>query len=322
MRKRKSPQSDKGLEAGHSRLDQASRQRQLIEATMQVIAQYGISGMTLQRVADAADITAGMVNFHFKSKEALLTATLESLIQEYASELSVATAAAAGPADALVTIIDRHFTSPIMTPERTALWYAYWGETQARLGYQQMCAQADRFLWRLVHEQMMQLHPVEIDPTLARSITGAFIGLITVLVQELMLQPAESDRHSAIQTSLTFLRRLFPDRTFTLRHDHQAAESEEITTAPAITERSADWIVATLREIELNLDRGISLSDICARHRFDPKMITTLRRKFRGMSIEQVRYVLALEARNLKLTEILADRMLQAQGADARSLAV
>jgi AcrR family transcriptional regulator len=310
------------LEAGHSRLDQASRQRQLIEATMQVIAQYGISGMTLQRVADAADITAGMVNFHFKSKEALLTATLESLIQEYASELSVATAAATGPAEALVTIIDRHFTSPIMTPERTALWYAYWGETQARLGYQQMCAQADRFLWRLVHEQMMQLHPVEIDPTLARGITAAFIGLIAVLVQELMLQPAESDRHSAIQTSLTFLRRLFPDRTFTLRHDHQAAEPDEITTAPAITERSADWIVATLREIDLNLDRGISLSDICTRHRFDPKMIATLRRKFRGMSIEQVRYVLALEARNLKLTEILADRMLQAQGADARSLAV
>ena len=289
---------------------------------MRVIAQYGISGMTLQRVAEAADITAGMVNFHFKSKEALLTATLESLIQEYASELSVATAAAAGPAEALVIIVDRHFRSPIMSPERTALWYAYWGESQARLGYQQMCAQADRFLWRLVHEQMMQLHPAGIDRILAHSTTAAFIGLISVLVQELMLQPAESDRHSAIQTSLAFLRHLFPGQTFTLRHGDESAETEEITTAPAITERSADWIVATLREIDLNLDRGMSLPDICIRHRFDPRMIATLRRKFHGMSIEQVRYVLALEARNLKLTESLADRLLQLQGTDAQGLTV
>jgi TetR/AcrR family transcriptional repressor of bet genes len=289
---------------------------------MQVISQYGISGMTLQRVAEAANITAGMVNFHFKSKEALLTATLESLIQEYASELSVATAAASSPTEALVTIIDRHFTSPIMSPDRTALWYAYWGETQVRLGYQQMCAEADRFLWRLVHEQMMQLHAVDIDPVLARSLTSAFIGMIAELVQELMLQPDESDRHSAIQTSLAFLRHLFPDQTFALPSDRQALDPEEITIAPAITELSAEWIVATLREIDLNLGRGVALADICARHRLDPKMITTLKRKFQSMSIEQVRYVLALEARNLKLTESLADRLLKAHDVDVRGLAV
>jgi AcrR family transcriptional regulator len=298
------------LETTYSRLDQASRQRQLIDATMQVIAQHGISGMTLQRVAEAADITAGMVNFHFKSKEALLTATLESLVQEYASAISVATAAATGPTEALVILIDRHFNPPIMTPERTALWYAYWGET--RTGYQQMCAEADRFLWRLVHEQMMQLHPAEIDAALARSITSAFVGMITLLVQELMLQPDENDRSSAIQTSLAFLRHLFPDQNFTLQSSRQAPDSDAITIAPAITELSADWIVATLRDIELNLGRGIALADVCIRHRLDSKMIAALKRKFHGMSTEQVRYVLALEARNLKLTESLADHLMKA----------
>jgi TetR/AcrR family transcriptional repressor of bet genes len=290
----------------------------MIDATMRVIAQYGISGMTLQRVAEAADITAGMVNFHFKSKEALLVTTLETLVQEYASELSGATALARNAAEALVIIIERHFTSPIMTPERTALWYAYWGETQARLGYQEICAEADRFLWRLVHDQMMQLHPSDIDPVLASSISSAFIGLIMVLVQDLMLQPHENDRHSAIQTCLAYLRHLFPSQNFTLRGEEQPHDPGEITIAPAITERSAEWIVTTLREIDLNLERGIALIDICTRLRQDARMISALKRKFQGMSMEQVRYVLALETRNLKLTESLADRMLRVQEANVR----
>jgi AcrR family transcriptional regulator len=313
LRKRKSQNPDKGLEATYSRLDHASRQRQLIDATMHVIAQYGISGMTLQRVAEAADITAGMVNFHFKSKEALLTATLELLIQEYASELSSAVAASSTPAEALATVVERHFAPPIMTAERTALWYAFWGETQARHGYQQICAEADRFLWRLVHEQMMQLHPSGIAPSLARGMTSAMIGMISVFVQELMLQPDESDRASAIHACLAYLKHIFPNQVFPINTGRNPSEAEEITSAPAITERSAEWIVATLRDIDLNLARGLPLGEICTKQRLDAKMIGALRRKFHDMSIEQVRYVLALEARNLKLTENLVDRALDAR---------
>ncbi len=320
MRKRKSQSPDKGLEAGYSRLDHASRQRQLIDATMQVIAQYGISGMTLQRVAEAADITAGMVNFHFKSKEALLTATLEQLVQEYAAELSSATTSASTPADALVTIIDRHFSPPIMTAERTALWYAFWGETHARLGYQQICAEADRFLWDLVHDQMMQLHPPTIDPVFARSLTSAVIGMIVVFVQELMLQPDESDRASAIQACLAFLKHVFPGQNFAMATEQQPIAADEITSAPAISERSAEWIVVTLRDVDLHMARGLALSEICTKQRLDPKMVATLRRKFQGMSIEQVRYVLALEARHQKLTESLVDRTLETRDLVARSM--
>lgn len=313
MRKRKSSPSEKGVETGYNRLDHASRQRQLIDATMQVISQFGISGMTLQRVAEAANITAGMVNFHFKSKEALLTATLESLVQEYASELSAATALTTDPAEILTIIVDRHFSSSIMTPERTALWYAYWGETQARHGYQQICAEADRFLWQLVHDQMMQMHPTDIDPALARGISSAFIGMLSVFLQEAMLQPDETDRLSAADACLSFLRHLFPERSFSLRHDHHPDEDVGLAAAPAITERSAEWIVAAIRDVELNLERGIPLADTCTRQRWDPRMIAVLKRKFRGMSVEQVRYVLALETRNQRLTENLADRALKAR---------
>jgi len=319
LRKRKSSGSDKGMDGGYSRLDHASRQRQLIEATMRVIAQHGLSGITLQRVAEAASITAGMVNFHFKSKEALLTATLEALVQEYAAELSGATALATDPVEILSIIVERHFSPPIVTQERLALWYAYWGEAQARHDYQQICAEADRFLWQLAHDQLMRLHPADIDETLARGITSAFIGLLTVLLQEQLLQPEVSDRQAGIATCLAFLHHLFPHRVFAGGISRAGGDGQQMA-ATVITERSSDWVVTVLREIEANLDRGISLTDTCRRQGWDARLVATLKSKFHGMSVEQVRYVLALETRNLRLTESLADRALKTYSLEPRGL--
>jgi len=287
---------------------------------MRVIAQHGLSGITLQRVAEAASITAGMVNFHFKSKEALLTATLEALVQEYAAELSGATALATDPAEILCIIVERHFSPPIVTHERLALWYAYWGEAQARHDYQQICAEADRFLWQLAHDQLMCLHPVDIDETLARGITSAFIGLLNVLLQEQLLQPEVSDRQAGIAICLAFLHHLFPHRAFAGGGANRASADGRQMAATVITERSGDWVVTVLREVDANLDRGISLADTCRRQGWDPRLVATLKSKFHGMSVEQVRYVLALETRNLRLTESLADRVLKSYGLEPRGL--
>jgi TetR/AcrR family transcriptional repressor of bet genes len=292
----------------------------MIEATMRVIAQHGLSGITLQRVAEAASITAGMVNFHFKSKEALLTATLEALVQEYAAELSGATALASDPAEVLSIIVERHFSPPIVSQDRLALWYAYWGEAQARHDYRQICAEADRFLWQLAHEQLMSLNPVDIDQTLARGITSAFIGLLTVMLQEQLLQPEIRNRQEGIATCLAFLHHLFPHRTFGVAGGRRASAEGRPVQATVITERSGDWVVSVLREVDANLERGISLADTCRRQGWDPRLVATLKSKFDGMSLEQIRYVLALETRNLRLTESLADRVLHSRDLEPRGM--
>ncbi len=60
-----------------------ARQRQLIEATIAAIGRYGYAKLTLNHVASLAGLSPGIVNFHFRSKEQLLAATLEYLVEEY-----------------------------------------------------------------------------------------------------------------------------------------------------------------------------------------------------------------------------------------------
>ena len=55
------------------------RRRQLIVATVSVIYRDGLSRLTLAKVAATAGLSAGIVNFYFKSKEQLLLDTLNAL---------------------------------------------------------------------------------------------------------------------------------------------------------------------------------------------------------------------------------------------------
>ena len=85
------------------------RRRQLIDATIRTIAGHGLSRVTLAKVADAANMSPGIVNFYFKSKEQLLLETLSELQQEYETKVKRAIASADGPAQTLLLLIDAHF---------------------------------------------------------------------------------------------------------------------------------------------------------------------------------------------------------------------
>ncbi|MET1026961.1 MAG: TetR family transcriptional regulator [Dongiaceae bacterium] len=318
--RRKTSRQTKQAESSYSRLEPAFRQRQLIEATTQVIARFGISSVTLQRVAEAADVTAGMVNFHFKSKDALLKATLEALVDDYTENLSSAVEAADGPVARLGAIIDQHFAAASMTLDKIAVWYAFWGETHVRQGYQQTCSRADRFLSELVVGLMQQLQPGSPDATLLRAIAAGFIGLIGALSHDIMIDPAGPDRAEAIEICHAYLAFAFPGHRFSMPSPDVPPTRLRADQLAANTPVSADWVAATLRDIDLNLARGLALQDICLRQRLDLKMVNFLRQKYHGMSSDQIRYVMGLENRNRQLTEALAGRLLdQATGKDGKA---
>ena len=65
------------------KISRDQRRQQLIDATMRVLSRKGYAQTTLSNVALEAGVSHGLVNFHFESKEKLLTATLLFLSDEY-----------------------------------------------------------------------------------------------------------------------------------------------------------------------------------------------------------------------------------------------
>ena len=119
------------------------RRRQLMDATVRCISEYGLSGTTLARVAKTAGLSTGIVNFYFTGKKQLLLETLRDLSREYRAAMVSAFEFSDQPAEILRDVIRTHFAPQLCTPEKIAVWYAFSGESRARREYLSVCRDQD-----------------------------------------------------------------------------------------------------------------------------------------------------------------------------------
>jgi AcrR family transcriptional regulator len=126
------------------KLSREARRGQLIEATIDVLAEKGLSRFTLSDVAKKAGLSHGLVNFHFQSKELLLSETLSSLSEEYHANWRAALAEAGNqPARQLDALLRATVAPELATKAKLSAWVAFWGEAQSRPSYQVQCGLND-----------------------------------------------------------------------------------------------------------------------------------------------------------------------------------
>jgi len=189
----------------------AARRQQLIEATIETIAAQGYARTTLTDVARQAGISHGLVNFHFATKERLLTETLQYLAEEYRANWSGALdSAGESPAEQLHALLRSDFDPRICTKPRLSAWCAFWGEAQCRPMYQALCGSNDddytrtleRICTRLVAEDGRDADPVRIARVLRITTEGVWLDMMT------MTDPY--DAAEAMRTAFTCAAAFFP----------------------------------------------------------------------------------------------------------------
>lgn len=188
------------------------RRRQLIEATINSIAERGLSQTTLATVTNGAKLSHGIVNFHFKNKEALFVETLGYLAQEHYDHWQAAMEKAGSESGKrLAAIVAVDFERAICSPKKLAVWFAFWGQAKYRPAYLEV---HDRYdiqrsdeisrLCRLITEEGGYDH---IDPdSAARNI----VALVDGLWLSLLLYPKSYQRKQSRDDCFAFLGELFP----------------------------------------------------------------------------------------------------------------
>lgn len=196
-----------------SRIRQA-RRRQLVEAAIACIAEHGLAETTLSAVTTRAGLSHGLANFHFESKDALLSETLGHLAEEHHAEWRRALDSA-GPAaaDRLSAVIAADFAPAVCTPERLAVWFAFWGQATHRPLYLEVHQRHDaarRALLRQLCAEIAQgagCGDAKLDPArIARSIEALIDGLWL----QILLYPDMLGREEAHASAMDFLATLFP----------------------------------------------------------------------------------------------------------------
>jgi TetR/AcrR family fatty acid metabolism transcriptional regulator len=64
------------------RLPPEERRQQIVDAVLQVVAEYGVPEATIARIAKAADVSEGTLYVYFSSRKDMLLAALQSILAE------------------------------------------------------------------------------------------------------------------------------------------------------------------------------------------------------------------------------------------------
>jgi TetR/AcrR family transcriptional repressor of bet genes len=189
-----------------------ARQRQLIEATVVAIGRHGYAKLTLNHVASLAGLSPGIVNFHFRSKEQLLAATLEYLVEEYEAFWTHALAKAGESAAAKVdAMIEADFDPQVNSLEKVAVWYAFWAEAQANPSYRERVSRLEARYFEDSRDLFQRL--IEEGGYAGISPDAVAYGLNAMMDGfwfDLVIDPASFDREEAKRICRLFLSGLFP----------------------------------------------------------------------------------------------------------------
>ena len=195
------------------------RRQQLIEATIATLARVGFSRTTLTEVAATARLSHGLIIFHFKTKEKLLTETLQFMAREYRDNWVQALAAAPKtPAAQMDALIRADFADEICAPERLAAWSALWAEAQSRPIYQENCAEFDLEYLHVIEKLCAELTEEGRYSSLPEHTARAIRVTLSGLWFDLVTMSSPYSRQESLQTMFNMLMAFYP------RHfDHEGA---------------------------------------------------------------------------------------------------
>jgi len=237
------------------------RRRQLIDATILTIAEHGLSRVTLAKVASAANLSPGIVNFYFKSKTRLLLETLKEMANEFdAQVVQSAVEHDAEPDLVLLRLIDAFFDPRIFNSHKAAVWSAYWGESQARSDYLAICGAKDSARYDVIHRSFSQLCRQGAHSRFdTHAAARGFEGLLDGYWEDLLLEPDVFDCDKAKDTCIGYLINLFPGR-------FDDVKSRSIADSPPFRTLMAPWTYVNDEFFDLEVEHLFKHNWLLAGH--------------------------------------------------------
>jgi TetR/AcrR family transcriptional repressor of bet genes len=187
------------------------RRKQLIDATVRAIGRYGYASTTLTHVAGEAGLSPGIVNFYFKSKEQLLLATLEQIVDEYSAFWQQALSKGkVAPASGLEAMIEADFHPSVCNPEKISIWYAFWAEAGTNPAYQGVVQRLEAdYIQQTVElcNRIIAEGGYGID---GRTVAIGLNAMIDGLWFDCLMEPKAFNRNDAKRVCRSYLAAVFP----------------------------------------------------------------------------------------------------------------
>ena len=174
------------------------RRQELIDATLQCLAEYGHSGTTVRLVCARAGLSPGMVIHYFEGMDDLIAASY-AYLGDYVARLFAEAMEEAGddPLKRLRAVVDANFRLPVLNKDKLAVWLAFWSlvPTNARIRktHATIYGKYRRRLGVLI-ERIAASHGLDLD---VRQTVLGFTAMTEGLWMQLCLEPSRFSHKQA-----------------------------------------------------------------------------------------------------------------------------
>src|ERR1700722_19644239 len=105
-----------------------TRRRQLIEVTIDSLAELGYVGTTLAQIAARADVSPGLVAHYFGDKDGLLDSAFRSLARRVSNQVRARRGLVSTPLGRTEAVIDANLAPEEFEQRTGTAWLAFWGQ--------------------------------------------------------------------------------------------------------------------------------------------------------------------------------------------------
>jgi betaine-aldehyde dehydrogenase len=105
-----------------------SRRDQLVEVTIDSLAEVGFVGTTLAQIASRAGVTPGLVAHYFGDKDGLLEAAFRSLARRVGDQVRARLRQVSTPRGRIQAVIDANLAPEEFDQRTGSAWLAFWGQ--------------------------------------------------------------------------------------------------------------------------------------------------------------------------------------------------
>jgi len=212
------------------------RRRQLIDVTIDSLAEVGYVGSTLAQIASRAGVSPGLVAHYFGDKDGLLAAAFRSLARRLAQRVRSRLRGALTARARIQALIDANLGPEEFDRRTGTAWLAFWGQVLHVPGLKRVQRVYQRRAISNLRHALQQLVPAEEARRLA--------AMIAAMIDGVWLRAALSEWHEADSGSARALLTAFVDERLAQSVSPESATVSSGRSARPVSVRDSTQIVS------------------------------------------------------------------------------
>ena len=217
-------------------MPEEQRRRQLIDVTIDSLAEVGYVGSTLAQIASRAGVSPGLVAHYFGDKDGLLAAAFRSLARRLAQRVRSRLRGALTARARIQALIDANLGPEEFDRRTGTAWLAFWGQVLHVPGLKRVQRVYQRRAISNLRHALQQLVPAEEARRLA--------AMIAAMIDGVWLRAALSEWHEADSGSARALLTAFVDERLAQSVSPESATVSSGRSARPVSVRDSTQIVS------------------------------------------------------------------------------